>query len=161
MTHKGWKRVGKRAHHGISIPVAFLRSAKSQGVGDFGDLHLLLSFCNKVGFDLIQLLPIQDSADQESPYSAKSSCALHPIYIDLTAIPFIEKDGELLEKIEKMRSLNQSEYVDYQAVLASKLAFLRIYSHKYGKDLEDLVEFQQFVHGSPWLFEYVAFQLLK
>lgn len=161
MTLKAWKKIGKRAHHGLQLPLAFLKSNHSQGIGDFGDLYLLLSFCEKCGFDIIQLLPIQDSLEEPSPYSAYSSCALHPIYIDLSTLPFYEGDHTLLNSLKEMQQNNSDTYIDYRAVYQAKIHFLREYCKRYGAQIEALSEFKPFIHSSPWLFEYGAFQILK
>jgi 4-alpha-glucanotransferase len=82
-TAKHWEKVGRYPHHGICLPVSSLRTAKSSGIGEFLDLVPLIDWCKKVGFDSIQLLPINDSGHDTSPYNAMSSIALDPIYISL------------------------------------------------------------------------------
>ena len=72
---------------GISIPVAALRTGTSCGAGEFADLTALGKWCRLVGLDLIQLLPVNDTGGNASPYSALSAFALHPLYLRLDAVP--------------------------------------------------------------------------
>ena len=71
---------------GISVPVAALRTGVSCGVGEFADLPLLADWCRGVGLDMIQLLPINDTGADSSPYSALSAFALHPLYLHLQTV---------------------------------------------------------------------------
>ncbi len=72
---------------GVSIPVAALRTAESCGVGEFADLPSLGSWCRAAGLEVIQLLPVNDTGGNSSPYSAISAFALHPLYLRLQALP--------------------------------------------------------------------------
>ncbi|MBU6447031.1 MAG: 4-alpha-glucanotransferase, partial [Verrucomicrobia bacterium] len=78
-----WAKIGKRAHHGICVPLFSLHSKRSPRCGTFLDLIPLIDWCKEVGFDVIQLLPLNDSGDDLSPYNPISSCALHPKYLSL------------------------------------------------------------------------------
>ena len=72
---------------GISVPVAALRTAADCGVGEFADLVPLGEWCRDAGLDLIQLLPVNDTGTNSSPYSALSAFALHPLYLNLDNVP--------------------------------------------------------------------------
>ena len=62
---------------GVLVPVQALRGRESVGVGEFTDLGPLARWCSAVGMDLIQILPVNDTGRQSSPYSALSAFALH------------------------------------------------------------------------------------
>ena len=62
-----WKRIGVRHHHGLSLPLFSLRSEKSCGIGDFGDLLPLIDWAKSLGFDCIQLLPLNDTGEVQAP----------------------------------------------------------------------------------------------
>ena len=75
---------------GVAVPMFSLRSEKSFGVGDFGDLKLLVDWCVRTGQTIIQILPINDTTMTRTwkdsyPYNANSTIALHPLYINLEA----------------------------------------------------------------------------
>src|SRR5512133_2466871 len=72
---------------GTAIPVGALRAAQSCGIGEFPDLVPFAEFCAESGIDLIQLLPVNDTGTESSPYSALSAFALHPIYLRIGALP--------------------------------------------------------------------------
>ena len=72
---------------GVAIPVSSLRSRSSCGVGEFPDLVLLGEWCRRTGLDLIQILPVNDTGFDPSPYNAQSAFALNPVYIHLEDVP--------------------------------------------------------------------------
>ena len=86
-TDPQWEKIGRRPHHGIIIPLFALHSKKSCGIGEFFDLIPLIDWCKSLKFDVIQLLPLNDSGNDQSPYNPISSCALDPIYLSLADLP--------------------------------------------------------------------------
>ena len=77
---------------GTLVPVFSLRSKKSAGVGDFGDLKGMIDLVAKTGQKVLQLLPINDTTITHTwtdsyPYSCISVFAIHPQYADLHALP--------------------------------------------------------------------------
>ena len=84
---------------GIVVPIFSLRSEGSFGVGDFGDLKLMVDWATKTNQRVIQVLPINDTnmthTWQDSyPYNSISIYALHPQYTDFRQLPEI-KDEKL------------------------------------------------------------------
>ena len=149
-----WKKIGMRPRHGIDIPLFSLRTYKSCGIGEFLDLILLIDWCHERGFEVIQLLPLNDSGNDPSPYNALSSCALHPIYLSLGNLPGRPKplSGS---------SLNNLPRLSYLEVLTLKLNFLRQYFTNEGEKIASSTSFKQFVEKSPWLIPYALFKVLK
>lgn len=86
---------------GTAIPVGALRTKSSCGVGEFLDLIPFADFCAQSSIDLIQLLPINDTGTESSPYSALSAFALHPIYIRLQELPEAEGFSKEIMAIKK------------------------------------------------------------
>jgi len=67
------------SNHGIVVP---LFSLHTQGrSGTFLDLIPLIDWCASVGLNVIQLLPLNDTGGDPSPYYCVSSCALDPKYL--------------------------------------------------------------------------------
>ena len=66
---------------GVSIPVAALRTQEDCGVGEFADLPKLAQMVREHGLEVIQVLPVNDTGANSSPYSALSAYALHPLYL--------------------------------------------------------------------------------
>ena len=76
---------------GSAIPVFSLRSEKSWGIGDFSDLKMYIDWAAATDQCIVQTLPINDTTITRTwrdsyPYSANSSFALNPVYLDLTLI---------------------------------------------------------------------------
>jgi len=72
---------------GTAVPLSSLRSHADSGIGEFPDLVALGAWCRDAGLSLIQLLPINDTGYESSPYSALSAFALHPVYLRLADLP--------------------------------------------------------------------------
>src|SRR5688572_1252595 len=72
---------------GVAAPVSCLRTRLSCGVGEFPDLVPFGEWCKRTGLELIQILPVNDTGPDPSPYNAQSAFALNPIYARLEDIP--------------------------------------------------------------------------
>lgn len=72
---------------GLVFPLSALRTAQSPGCGEFPDLSAAGELARSWKLDLIQLLPVNDSGAQTSPYSALSAFALHPLYLRVSDLP--------------------------------------------------------------------------
>ena len=155
-----WARIGIHQHAGINLPLSALRSKYSSGIGEFYDLIPLINWCADLNIDVIQLLPLNDSGSDPSPYNALSSCAIHPIYLSLHKLPYLE-NPELLKKIEGLDSLNAFEKIDFQTVRISKLHILHSYIEEYGSKILSSSSYETYVNQNPWLQSYALFQVLQ
>lgn len=144
---------------GTSIPVGALRTEYSCGTGEFLDLVPFADFCKKASIDLIQLLPVNDTGTESSPYSALSAFALHPNYIRLQAIPeaasFAKEIAALRDKYDALPRFN------YREIRDEKLAILhRIYDVN-EKTIADSPALADWIRKNPWIVEYAVFMNLK
>lgn len=155
---EGWRTVGVRHHHGINVFLNGLHSTTSAGIGEFLDLLPLIEWCHKIGMDVIQLLPLNDSCLDPSPYNAISSCALNPIYLTLGALPQLNND--LREKIAPLYQYNSLSRVAYADVLNDKTAWLREYYDSISQALEEEHPYQHFKSANPWVETYALFKSL-
>jgi len=112
---------------GVAVPVFSLRSSRSMGIGEFLDLKILVDWAAKVKLSLIQVLPVNDTGDNPSPYSATSVFALHPVYLNVQEVAAYTFGGEnrvpheIRQEIEDgMSSFNGVEEIEYTGVLAKK-----------------------------------------
>ena len=158
---KEWQKIGRRDHHGIALPLFSLRNPQSSGVGEFLDLLPIINWCAEVGFDLIQLLPLNDSGTESSPYSALSAMALHPLYLSLWALPFLDCLPQAEELLSQLQQCNSSRRFDYQKVYHAKLHFLRNYFEYAFEQIQTLLPYQEFVQSQKWLHNYARFSYLK
>jgi 4-alpha-glucanotransferase len=69
---------------GILAPLFALRSAHDLGVGDVGCLRELVDWAAETGFRMVQLLPINETGADHSPYMAVSSAAIEPSTLEMT-----------------------------------------------------------------------------
>ena len=88
--------------NGVVVPLGALYTKDNPVIGEFPDLKPFADFCKKCGISIIQLLPVNDTGTQSSPYSGLSAFALHPIYI---RIGDIEGFAELYKSNSKFIEL--------------------------------------------------------
>ena len=60
---------------GVAVPVFSLHSQDSVGIGEFLDLVPFGAWAKKCGLSIIQILPVNDTGFESSPYSARSAFA--------------------------------------------------------------------------------------
>jgi 4-alpha-glucanotransferase len=162
LTAAHWNRIGVRHHHGICLPIGALTTQSSCGIGEYLDLLPLIRWLPNTGFDLIQILPINDTGDDPSPYMGISANALHPIYLSLRALPDAESIPELSKSFDLLYQLNHSPAVCYHDVLNAKLHALSIYLKHKLSDIEHDPDFQSFLEANcSWLTPYSIFRALK
>ncbi len=143
---------------GIALPVSSLRSRNSCGIGEFTDLETLAPWLSQIGADLLQILPVNDTGSQSSPYSALSAFALHPVYIHLEDLPGSES---FLPEIESLRRSLPETRVDYAAVRREKEQLLkRIYNSR-PLPVEEKGELDSWIRKNRWIKEYSVYKVLK
>jgi 4-alpha-glucanotransferase len=151
---------------GIAIPVFSIRTGSGLGVGEFADLKLLADWAKRMGFKMIQLLPINDTSAYGTwydsyPYSIISAFALHPIYIHLSelAVPHTPLAREIAVQAER---LNKNPSLDYEEVMAVKKALLKkLFQEDALRDLESPAFQDFFREHAHWLRPYAAFCHLR
>ena len=68
---------------GVLTPLFALRTEDDLGIGDLEGLRQFIEWSRRIGFRLIQLLPINETGGDSSPYNAISSRALDPTTLHL------------------------------------------------------------------------------
>lgn len=153
---------------GVLVPVSALRTERSIGVGEFADLPELAAWCARVGLDLIQILPVNDTGWQPSPYSALTAFGLHPLYLRVTDLPEYESlqgegRGGTDAHIARIRASHDSDSrIRYGALRDEKLALLRsIYERSISADGESGKKVRAFADQHEWVWTYAGFKTLK
>ena len=148
---------------GTVIPIFSLRSEGSFGVGDFGDLKLMIDWADKTNQRVLQVLPINDTnmthTWQDSyPYNSISIYALHPQYTDLRQLPEI-KDEKLKTHFEQLRQeLNALPQIDYERMFSAKLDYLHVLFEQEGAAVKRTAAYKQFCkENDQWLKPYAEF----
>jgi 4-alpha-glucanotransferase len=68
---------------GILVPLFALRGEDDLGIGDIGALREFIDWAAEIGFKLVQLLPINETGADNSPYNAISALAIEPTTLQL------------------------------------------------------------------------------
>ena len=152
---------------GTLVPVFSLRTRKSAGIGDFGDLKTMIDFVASTGQKVLQLLPINDTTITHTwtdsyPYSCISVFAIHPQYANLHALPEL-KDAKARAEAEKTRAeLNALDKIDYEKVNDFKINYLRQIFNQEGEKMMKTAEYKAFFQDTKqWLVPYAQYSYLR
>jgi 4-alpha-glucanotransferase/glycosidase len=139
-----------RRHSGVVVPVSALRSHESCGIGEFADLKLMADWCVRTGQNFIALLPVSDTGENPSPYSAVSAFALHPIYLCLADI---DGANAVREEIAALQfAADSGKVYSFREILSTKLQLLRkIYDAAGEMTLPE----------DEWLIDYAVYKHLR
>lgn len=152
---------------GSVIPVFSLRSEKSFGVGDLGDLRMLVDWARKTCQRIIQVLPMNDTTMTHTrtdsyPYSAISIYALHPMYISLPDLGELADPEKAAFFARKQAELNGLDAVDYEQTVRYKLEYCREYFRQEGEAILSTSEYREFfAQNESWLMPYAAYCYLR
>ncbi len=153
---------------GTAIPLGALYTKKSPVIGEYTSLKAFADLCKKAGLKIIQLLPVNDTGTQSSPYSGLSAFALHPIYADISALPEFESACKADKKIKKaydamVKDFPYTERFNYQKILNRKTELLRsIYeTTDVAKNGSPDFELSTWIDENSWIIEYSVFKNLK
>ncbi len=148
---------------GTVVPIFSLRSEKSFGVGDFGDLKRMIDWVAMTGQRALQVLPINDSTithtwQDSYPYNSISIYALHPQYCDLNQLPPLADNARVKYYEELRRELNALPQIDYERVNKAKLDYLHEVFDQEGAAILKGDDFKAFFKANKdWLVPYAAF----
>ncbi|WP_437946746.1 4-alpha-glucanotransferase [Sorangium sp. So ce296] len=161
----------RRRISGVTVPLFSLRSDRSWGIGEIGDLPEFAAWMRGAGLRLVQLLPLGEvSGGETSPYMALSAFGIDPMYISLSAVPELPPElyGEALgDDAAALDRAKQSARVDYDLVRrvkgrALRFAFDRFEREHHAKQTPRAAELADFVkRQSDWLPDYAQFRAFK
>lgn len=151
---------------GLLAPLFAIRGKAGLGIGDTQALRGLVDFAKEFGFKLVQLLPVNETGADNSPYMAVSSIALDPttIHISAKTVPDLTaaEIKELTAKVD-LKTLRQGP-VKYRIVkpLKRKLLWAAFENfEKKGQKTARGEEFAKFMtEQSNWLDGYALFRAL-
>ena len=152
---------------GTLVPVFSLRSKTSAGIGDFGDLKMMIDLMAKTGQRVLQLLPINDTTITHTwtdsyPYGCVSVFAIHPQYADLRTLPQLEDEEARTEMEAERQRLNALSQIDYEKVNAFKSEYLQRVFLQEGKKIMKSAEFKAFFQETQnWLVPYAQYSWLR
>ena len=144
---------------GVAVPVPALRSRLSCGVGEYPDLAALGAWAAGLGLEVIQLLPVNDTGSNSSPYSALSAFALHPLFLRLEDVRGSERYAVEIAAWRKKAEIRPR--LDYPGTLAFKLSVLERIHRDRGTGIADDAGFAAWLADNPWVRPYAAFRVLE
>lgn len=152
---------------GTLVPVFSLRTRKSAGIGDFGDLKTMIDFVASTGQKVLQLLPINDTTITHTwtdsyPYSCISVFAIHPQYANLHALPELKDAKARVEAEKTCAELNALDKIDYEKVNGFKINYLRQIFNQEGEKMMKTAEYKAFFQDTEqWLVPYAQYSYLR
>ncbi|MFP4408643.1 MAG: 4-alpha-glucanotransferase, partial [Spirochaetaceae bacterium] len=159
---------------GVLVPLSALRSKSSYGVGEIPDLIDLARWAKQCGLELIQILPINDTGGQSSPYSALSAFALHPIYLRIQELPEYQGAAEEVRKeinrrIDRLRKAHETPAPDgykrsalaYRELYEEKLDLLTLLFDTAPEEALSSQEIEQWAEKNPWVEPYAVYRTIK
>jgi 4-alpha-glucanotransferase len=150
---------------GVLAPLFALRGENDLGIGDLGALREFIDWSAGIGFRLVQLLPINETGADNSPYNAISAMAIEPTTLQLAANSpedLTRDDFNSVMADVDLGRLRRGE-VKYRQVKKLKRrllekAFANFCSHT-EKKLQ--LEFEKFCkEEAEWLNDYAFFRVL-
>jgi 4-alpha-glucanotransferase len=153
---------------GVLCPVFAIRTESDLGVGDTEGVRQMIDWCAEHGLSVLQILPINETGGDNSPYNAISSQALDPTTIavspryisDLSAAKF-----DAIARPDLLAELRRGA-VDYRRVKALKRdllwgAFESFLAKEHNKKTSREKRFKLFVEqNADWLRDYALFRVL-
>ena len=144
---------------GTVIPVGALRSGKSIGVGEFSDLAEFGVLCVKMGIGLVQLLPVNDTGYQSSPYSALTAFGLNPLYLRIGDLPEASGYEADIDSIKK--KFNSAPRFPYEAILRAKMDLLRKIYDANKEKIAASASLKSWIKVNSWVKPYAVYRRLK
>ncbi|MCQ2099896.1 MULTISPECIES: 4-alpha-glucanotransferase [unclassified Fibrobacter] len=144
---------------GVAVPLFSLYSKQSIGIGEYLDLIPFARWAQVCDFNIIQLLPVNDTGAESSPYSARSAFALNPVFINVQAV---DGSSEYEEEIHEAKAKFDAEgKIDYYKISTWKRSILRkIFDNRYDYLKKDKV-LTRWIDSNSWAKPYCVYATLK
>ncbi len=147
---------------GVLAPLFALRREDDLGIGDLESLRQFIDWSSDIGFRVVQLLPINETGGDNSPYNAISSVAIDPTTLHLAPGSPDELTREDFDAEVAHVDLAKLRHgaVKYRAVKKLKGALLeRAFRNFAAQDRQS--KFAKFCEAEKsWLDDYTRFRAL-
>jgi 4-alpha-glucanotransferase len=150
---------------GVLTPLFALRGEDDLGIGDVASLREFIDWIAQAGFKLVQLLPINETGADNSPYNAISAMAIEPTTLHLAPnVPqdLTREDFDALVADVDLRRLRLGG-VKYRQVKRLKQRLLEKAFANFSTHAPDerRLEFRAFCEAeAAWLRDYAFFRVL-
>jgi len=145
------------------FPVFSMRREGDIGIGDTTAVRQCIDWVKQAKVGFLQLLPINVSGSDNSPYSAISSVALDFIYLDMQLIPELTQDDIDTVKTDLAGKWLTEDKVDYEMVRTAKGQLLRLAYERFQQQDPNpqYAEFKAFMkQEAEWLVPYSKYRWL-
>jgi 4-alpha-glucanotransferase len=150
---------------GVLVPLFALRGDDDLGIGDLGALREFIDWIAEIGFTLVQLLPINETGADNSPYNAISAMAIDPTTLHLA--PGSPEDLAHTDFEDSLAEIDLAGLcrgrVKYRQVKKLKQRILEKAFANFSDRAEETrrIEFKKFCkEESFWLHDYALFRVL-
>jgi 4-alpha-glucanotransferase len=156
------KAVDKRLT-GVVVPVGALRSKGGMGVGEFCDLANFAHLCKKMRLGLIQILPVNDTGFESSPYSSLTAFGLHPLYLRIEELDeFKTADRPVKTRLKEARAkFDKDMRFSHYQVLKEKLGICRALYEANKAEITRNPDLLKWIEGNQWVKAYSVYRRLK
>lgn len=148
---------------GVLLPAFSARRENDCGIGDTRALRQWIDWAAEYGVGFLQLLPINHTGSDDSPYNAISSVALEPLYLTMEEIPGLEEKDIVGARETLGAEVLEGRLVDYSRVRQCKNNLLRCGYERFlkGDFPAEKIEFELFhKHESSWLDDFSLYRWL-
>jgi len=110
---------------GILVPVFSLRGTEDLGIGDTAALREFVKWAAKHGFGAVQILPVNETGNDNSPYNVLSSMALDPLTIATSPSDLPDLEEAIYQQILEEHPIDPNpDRVNYVLVKPLKQALM-------------------------------------
>ena len=153
---------------GLLAPLFAIRTENDLGIGDVDGLRQFVDWAADIGFKLVQLLPINETGNDHSPYNAISSVAIDPttIFVSPESIPDLtQADYDAVTGSANLSKLRSGPVLYRQVKVLKRLllqrAFDRFCETQVRKNTWRAKKFRAFAREhAAWLEGYALFRVL-
>ena len=153
-TGRSVSMIGRSRRAGISVPLFSLRSTRSWGIGEIGDIPFMAAWLRAAHQSVLQILPLNELAPSEtSPYSALSAMAIDPQFVSVWMLD----DGAMFEREweEEIEHVRRAPKIDYRLVRdlkrrALRASFDRFLDRDWRFDTSHAADFRAYSAEESW-----------
>jgi 4-alpha-glucanotransferase len=154
---------------GLLLPAFAMRRKEDLGIGDTQAVKESIDFCVSSNMAVLQLLPINETGGDNSPYNAISSVALDPVLLTMTPDMVPGLSQEMIDRVaprstqSELRELKATDYTRVKPLKSHLLgeAFGGFKNNHLSKNTPEAAEFKQFLKDEEhWLDDYTLFRTL-
>jgi 4-alpha-glucanotransferase len=151
---------------GVVVPVGALRTKNGIGVGEFSDLADFAVLCKKMRLKLIQILPVNDTGFESSPYSSLTAFGLHPLYLRIGELDeFSAADSPIKKRVKAAKEkFDKYKRFSHYEILKEKLEICRALYNANKAEIEksaDGGKLAAWIEQNSWVKVYAVYRRLK